>query len=368
VSNRIYVNYGQDPGRMVQEILTHMQIERSIPENALIGIKPNLVVAKPSTSGATTSPALVGGIIEYLKAKGRNNIVILESSWIGERTSRAFEVCGYNELALKYGVQLIDLQRDSCTAHQAGGMEIAVCDAVTRLDYLINVPVLKGHCQTKITCALKNLKGCIPNSEKRRFHTMGLHKPIAYLNKIIRTDLVIVDGIMGDLDFEEGGNPVQMDMVLAGRDPVLVDSYVAGLLGYAPEEIGYLRIAESIGVGSFVDESTEVIELNKEYSGMRGAPTRKIERLAQYVDEKDACSACYGSLIRALARLDEQGLLGQIPGKIHIGQGYRGKSGTGIGVGACARGFAVSVRGCPPTAREIIEAIARIVQQQTNLY
>jgi hypothetical protein len=197
---------------------------------------------------------------------------------------------------------------------------------------------------------------------------MGLHKPIAYLNKIIRTDLVIVDGIMGDLDFEEGGNPVQMDMVLAGRDPVLVDSYVAGLLGYAPEEIGYLRIAESIGVGSFVDESTEVIELNKEYSGMRGAPTRKIERLAQYVDEKDACSACYGSLIRALARLDEQGLLGQIPGKIHIGQGYRGKSGTGIGVGACARGFAVSVRGCPPTAREIIEAIARIVQQQTNLY
>ena len=180
MSNRIYVNYGQDPGRMVQEILTHMQIERSIPENALIGIKPNLVVAKPSTSGATTSPALVGGIIEYLKAKGRNNIVILESSWIGERTSRAFEVCGYNELALKYGVQLIDLQRDSCTAHQAGGMEIAVCDAVTRLDYLINVPVLKGHCQTKITCALKNLKGCIPNSEKRRFHTMGLHKPIAY--------------------------------------------------------------------------------------------------------------------------------------------------------------------------------------------
>ena len=31
--------------------------------------------------------------------------------------------------------------------------------------------------------------------------------------------MVIVDGIMGDLDFEEGGNPVQMDMVLAGRDP-----------------------------------------------------------------------------------------------------------------------------------------------------
>ena len=33
------------------------------------------------------------------------------------------------------------------------------------VDFLINVPVMKGHCQTKITCALKNMKGLIPNSE-----------------------------------------------------------------------------------------------------------------------------------------------------------------------------------------------------------
>ena len=26
------------------------------------------------------------------------------------------------------------------------------------LDFMINVPVMKGHCQTKITCALKNMK------------------------------------------------------------------------------------------------------------------------------------------------------------------------------------------------------------------
>ena len=34
---------------------------------------------------------------------------------------------------------------------------------------------------------------------------MGLHKPIAYLNKAIKQHLIIVDGIMGDLNFEEGG-------------------------------------------------------------------------------------------------------------------------------------------------------------------
>ena len=104
-------------------------------------------------------------------------------------------------------------------------MAISVCKEVTKLDYLINMPVLKGHCQTSITCALKNLKGCIPNKEKRRFHTMGLHKPIGYLNAIIKQNLIIVDGIIGDLNFEEGGNPVQMNRIIVGKDPVKVDSY-----------------------------------------------------------------------------------------------------------------------------------------------
>ena len=48
------------------------------------------------------------------------------------------------------------------------GMELSVCRCVQDFDYLINVPVLKGHCQTRVTCALKNMKGLIPNKEKRR--------------------------------------------------------------------------------------------------------------------------------------------------------------------------------------------------------
>ena len=93
--------------------------------------------------------------------------------------------------------------------YDAGGFPLKICNKAMEVDYLINIPVLKGHCQTGITCALKNLKGCIPNSEKRRFHTLGLHKPIAYLNKILKQNLIIEDGMMGELDIEEGGNTVQ---------------------------------------------------------------------------------------------------------------------------------------------------------------
>jgi len=212
--NSIRIIYGDNPRQMVKELLETIKPEEEIGKNAIIGIKPNLVVAKPSSSGATTSPEIVEGLIEYLKSKERDNIVIMEGSWVGDRTSEAFKVCGYEDLSKKYNVQLIDLKKDKYKAYEINGFKINICDFVSKVDYLINIPVLKGHCQTNITCALKNMKGCIPDSEKRKFHTMGLHKPIAYLNKLIKQSLIIVDGMNGDLNFEEGGNPVQMNRII----------------------------------------------------------------------------------------------------------------------------------------------------------
>jgi uncharacterized protein (DUF362 family) len=357
LKNKIHVSYGDNPKEMIFDALSSIKIENFINKDALIGIKPNLVVAKPSTSGATTSPELLEGVIGYLKSKGFNNIAILEGSWVGDKTSRAFEICGYTEIAKKFDIPLIDLQKDTYKTYSVEGMKLNICDKVLELDYLINMPVLKGHCQTKVTCALKNMKGCIPNKEKRKFHTMGLHKPIAYLNKAIKSDLIIVDGLMGDLNYEEGGNPVKMDRILVGFDPVLIDSYIAGLMGYDIDEIPYIKIAESLGVGNCLASKTQICELNENHNTQKIPHSREVERLSKYIEEKDACSACYGSLIHALARLSEQGLLDELKEKVAIGQGYKGVKGKGIGVGNCTKCFEKNAPGCPPTAKDIIEVL-----------
>ena len=356
----LFVMYGNEPRNMVQKILDHMNIIDDIPDkDSLIGIKPNLVVAKPAELGATTSPELVEGVIEYLKSNGFRNIVILEGAWVGDKTSLAFNVCGYEEISKKYNIPLIDLQKDKYRDYQVEDVNISVCNKAMDVDYLINMPVLKGHCQTNITCALKNMKGCIPNKEKRRFHTMGLHKPIAYLNKILKQDLIVVDGIIGDLNFEEGGNPVQMNRVIVGKDPVLVDSYVAQLLGYDTDEIPYIGMAESIGVGSSQTLDHNIEELNKDTAPMTIPKTRLVEELARHVEEDMACSACYGSLIHALDRLKDRGYLYNIDQKIHIGQGYKNKEGKGLGIGICTKGFEKSLLGCPPKAKDIVDFLMR---------
>ena len=205
--NEILMIYGKNYKEMTKEILTSAKLAEQIGDKKKkIGLKPNLVVAKTPDSGATTHMEMIEGTIEYLQENGFKNISITEGSWVGDRTQAAFRVCGYPEVARKYGVKLVDNQQDTYKSYNAKGMQLNVCDFPMSLDFLINMPVLKGHCQTTITCALKNNKGLIPNSEKRKFHTMGLHKPIAHLATVVPNDFILVDNICGDLDFEEGGN------------------------------------------------------------------------------------------------------------------------------------------------------------------
>lgn len=355
----IVVNYGSDPIQMGFEIMDALDIKSVLRKDMKIAIKPNLVVAKPADSGATTSPGIVEGVIRYLKEYGFCNITIIEGSWVGDSTKRAFEVCGYQKLSDKYSIPLLDLKSDSTKSFTHDGITMKICKAALETDFLINMPVLKGHCQTLMTCALKNLKGCIPDSEKRHFHTLGLHKPIALLSKFLTSSLIIVDGIMGDLTFEEGGTPVRMDRVIAGTDPVLIDSYVASLMGYQPEDVGYIMEAERLGVGSTSLTEAVITEMNTDNkSPAKFKPNRQVEYLARHINENQACSACYGSLIHALSRIDEAGRLNSIKQKISIGQGFKGMKSEGIGVGNCTSGFANCIYGCPPKAVDIVETLS----------
>jgi len=361
-ANQILQIYGTEYKDNTIRLLKEADLASHIPSTECrIGIKPNLVSATPASFGATTHPEVVAGIIEYLQAHGCNNLCVLESAWVGDRTEACFEVCGYNDLSERYQVPLIDLQKDSSSTVDCKGMDLSICDQALSIDYLINVPVLKGHCQTRITCALKNMKGLIPNKEKRRFHSLGLHKPIGHLNARIRQDFIVVDHICGDLDFEDGGNPVTRNGILACCDPVLMDTFVCKKLHYELEEVPYIRIAESLGAGSTDLDSARIITLNNGSESMEDLPIPKMVVLVEdLVEEVESCSACYGYLIPALGRLKKRGLLEDFQGKICIGQGFRGKSGA-LGVGDCTCEFDQYVPGCPPTEDQIFEALKKIL-------
>lgn len=349
----ITVTYSENILEGTLEVLEASGLKALVKPGMTVSIKPNMVLAKAPAMGATTHAEVVEGLIRYLKELGVDRLEIIESAWIGGNTKQAYRVCGYDQLSKKYGVPLIDLKDDGLCQIRSGKYTFEVCRKAVETDFLINVPVLKAHCQTLLTCCLKNLKGCISDREKRRFHAMGLHEPIAYLNQAVKTHFCLVDGVCGDLTFEEGGNPVTRNMLLAGQDPLLMDSYGAELIGYQAKEIEYLRIASWLGVGRLFDGDAEVNELRRDERPLSGkADSGVVKRLAAYVSEDQACSACYSALIFGLHQMKEMSV-GKPSGQIGIGQGFRGKNGS-LGCGDCTNRFDSYVKGCPPTAADVV--------------
>jgi len=355
-ANRLYVAYGDDPAAMARRLLEQTRPEAGLPKDAKIGVKPNLVVAKDWRSGATTNPDIAAAVIEYFQTRGFRDIVIIESAWLAVDTAKAFKACGYGELAKRYGVELVDVKKDRFEAREFDGLTVDISSRALALDCLVSLPLIKGHCQTGMTCALKNMKGLISDREKRRFHAMGLHKPIAYLNRMISPALTIADGTCADPGFEEGGNPASLHTMIAGTDSVLLDAYAAGLLGYHPEDVEYIRLAEKIGVGSVDLDSAEIVYMNGAAQTVQVTRPASLAAAKAHIDADQACSACYANLLSALLRLEEDNR--PVDYIVSVGQGYKGRA-KDIGCGSCTADFTHCIQGCPPSAEDIFAYLSK---------
>ena len=359
--NEFVLVQGTDYERMTVRLLEDIDLAGMIGNRKTrIGIKPNLVSDSPASEGATTHPEIVSGLLSYLQSHGFEDILVLEGSWVGSSTMNVMRVNGLDRVLRKYQVPFCDLQKDHAVIREAKGLSMEICETALSVEYLISLPVLKGHMQTRVTCALKNMKGLISNNEKRKFHRLGLHKPIAALNTVLRPDFILVDHICGDPDCEDGGNPEVHNTIFACLDPVLCDAYACQELGYSADQVEYIGLAESYGVGS-ADLSKAVFRWLDEVKLTAGGQTHRTELLRRYIHEDAACSACYGMLMEALIQLDEEGLTDRLPAAICIGQGFRKKTGE-YGFGKCTKGFRKSLRGCPPGKEEAVRFLREILK------
>ena len=349
----IYQIYGHDAHDMTVKLLEASDAIRLVPSGGSVALKPNLVIAGTPESGSTTHAGVLSGCIEYFRDHGVADISVIEGSWVGDETMRAMRRAGYDKVCEKYGVPFFDLKKDQTRPVKTAIGNIDICARALDAGLLVDLPVLKGHCQTVMTCALKNLKGCLPDREKRRFHALGLQKPIAALGAALKPRLIVVDSICGDLDFEEGGTPVQTNRMYLGTDAVQLDAYGRALMGLNAEEVPYIELAEQYGGGSTRWTQEDIIELNHP-SDAAGYPKPRgtVAGLTRNVHENQACSACFAALVRALyASRCGQGQ------EIYIGQGWQGKTLDGLGIGRCCKGASQCVMGCPPTAEAIAKAL-----------
>ncbi len=83
--------------------------------------------------GTYTHPEIVAGIIEYLQETDMEILPFWEGSWVGDKITEAYEVCGYRELTEKYQVPFWDMQKDKGIERDCRGIKLNVCKRVRQI-------------------------------------------------------------------------------------------------------------------------------------------------------------------------------------------------------------------------------------------
>ncbi len=330
----------------------------------LVLINPSWVALPADPESAViTHPEVTRTVADMVQEVGAEP-VIAESSCVGVDTEEVIENSGYNDLRSR-GYRVVDLKKTRKVGVPVDDgyvlKEVETFELVVQADVIIGVPKLKTHDQTEMTCGLKKMKGLETDKGKRRMHQVDLFRGISDINTVFKPALTVVDAIL----CQEGlgpvfGRPLEMDLVVAGKDPVSVDSICGQIMGYDPEEVLVTKFAAERGLGVMNNEFIEVV----------GERLEKVRRRFMRAIEDDpvqvegfsliyggvTCTGCRNGVMSALADIRREDQLACLPGVTVITGNPPIPEGTSkdniVAVGQCVphkkRGKRF-VTGCPPT-------------------
>lgn len=365
-------------------------MEKAVGRGDKVLVKPNMVGGFPSETGETTDPEFVRVIVEMAFEAGAKEVLVGEGEpFVSmEELKRRFVNRAipsteplhtrYKRILKKTGGKLIDFNADRWETVKVPNPvffdKIQVARAVLDCDVLIGAPVLKTHHLAGITVALKNLYGVIPRSDKGRYHRLDrVEEAIIDINKVRTCDMVIVDGTRTILHWgriDEYLETKQLNLTLAGFDPVAIDAVSAKILGINPESLRFLIWAEEhkLGTADLNRIETVGITIEEAYRG-------KMMTSVEYVNRKfskihllncGACTGCFGRIATALNRIDDSGM--KEDAYIFMGPDVRSikEKGKVFLCGNCAaptiynKRKGIFIPGCPPDLRPLLDEIKKI--------
>ena len=340
-------------------------LKRAVCRGHKVVVKPNCVVPVSWKTGAVTNPHVVKAVCRLALEAGAKSVMIAEGSGVGEDTLAAFQKCGLTRVAEELGIALIDLKKEETVAVQIPSGRIFDNLQIPRIildaDVIINVPVIKTHNSFPATLGLKNIKGIIRESDKKRFHRKGLANSIVDLNTIVQPAITVLDGSVG----MEGlgpvsGTPANLGLIISSFDTVAADAVAALVIGVDPTEIEYIHLAGEANLGKADLSQIEI----------RGMPLDQARRVFRRVTlneddyrelgveiyEEGACSGCKHTMEYIITTLKNEGCLEKVmPYAFMYGQNVRPPAsckGRLIRIGSCTRKFKHGesdyIDGCPP--------------------
>ncbi len=224
-----------------------------------VALKVNMLMGKAPEKTITTHPELVAAVAEMVMELGAHPFIIDSPGgpYTASALRLAYERCGFASVARELGIEL-NLDTSTTTVSAAQGLRIRNTEMLkpaVEADVLINLPKLKTHGLTTMTCAVKNMFGMIPGMQKIEFHMRspevdGFCAMLVDVANLASPELTIVDAVIAmEGEGPSGGNPRQVGLVIAGEDMHAVDTFAAEIMGLDVSDVPTLRLAREAGMG-----------------------------------------------------------------------------------------------------------------------
>ncbi len=231
--------------------------ELAIKKNDVVVVKPNVCYPKNIENMIITDARVLEAVLDIVKRKTKN-VLVVESNSISGTAEKRMTDTGMMNVVKECDVDFLNLSKDDVEEHEVAGCVLEIPKTVLEADFLVNLPKLKTNDMVYISVAMKNMFGILAN-EKKKLHE-NLPEILAYLNKILRQDLIVVDGIIG----MEGmgpirGSPVPLGLIISGSNPVTVDAACCYIMEINPYAVESLWKAYKAGVGEIDMKHIQVI-------------------------------------------------------------------------------------------------------------
>ncbi len=231
-------------------------IGRFVSPGDIVTIKPNIGWDRTAEQGADTNPVLIEAVAKLCLDAGASKVVLSDVPCNDFR--RTFIRSGIGALTKKIDLDIIYPEQHRFANIDLGGEVLGkwpVLKPFFETDKLINMPVVKHHNLTKITAGMKNWYGVL-GGPRNRLH-QEIDASIVDLASFFRPTLIIVDAtrvlfrngpVGGSLSDVETHHTV-----MVATDQVAPDSYSCRFLNLEPTSLGFLKLAESRGLGKIKD-------------------------------------------------------------------------------------------------------------------
>ena len=246
---------GGEPAQMFQKGIEALGgMSAFVKKGQKVVIKPNIGWDVLPERGGNTNPKLVAEIIKQCLQAGAKEVMVFDHTC--DEWQRCYKNSGI-EAAVKDAGGRIAPGHAEGYYHDVAIPKGKVLknskehELVLGADVFINVPVLKHHSSSRITCALKNLMGNV--WDRGYWHGSDLHQCIADFGTFRKPTLNVVDAyyVMKRNGPRGVSNEdvVTMKKQLLSTDIVAIDTAAVKFFGSDPKEIRHIQIAAEQGVG-----------------------------------------------------------------------------------------------------------------------